>query len=349
MRLFLLLTSFLSFNALSAPPNCTEADLVPGDQIGVCTSLTINNPVVIAPANGLNRIYITGITGNVEIKANITIDGGVGGSDVGPFAGGNGLGGPGAHDGGGNGFGGPEDGGTSSVPDGKLANNENPCASGGGGAGFASAGSKGSECTTSTIQANGGGAAVAPVFDFTFADFRGGFGGGAGGEGASTQLGAGGGGGGALHIEATGMITIASGVTISAKGGNGGASTNDGGGGGGGSGGAVWLISTAGIVNNGTINVSGGSGGASAAGGNGGSGSSGRIRLESAGVVTNATDVLSSGAALARPKLTSDISCGTVSHKNKDNNFFTMIAGFFLITLLSKLLPGLSRRKVFKS
>lgn len=330
--------------AISAP--CTEADLVPGDNIGNCDSLIISNDVVINPSSGLQRIFITGITGNVEINANITIDGGNGQSNVLTGGGGNGPGAPGAHNGGGNGFGGSEDGGTASLPDGKTAVGDIPCASGGGGAGFFETGFRGGQCVTSDLPLNGGAAATNSEFDFTLADFRGGFGGGAGANGASSQIGAGGGGGGALHIETTGTITIAQGVTISARGGSGGNDNSDGGGGGAGSGGAIWLVSAAGISNKGTIDVRGGTGGRNElTGAHGGNGSSGRYRLESAGVITEGSGVTS--PVSAKKSLNSDISCGTIAKANENNNqFFQLIAGFMLAIMFGLIIKILSRFQV---
>lgn len=339
MRLFYFLLPLISFPALSVPPACDESDLVPGDQIGVCTSLTIDSNVTIPAASGLSRIFITGLTGPVLITANITIDGGDGTFNVAFGGGGNGPGGPGAHDGGGHGFGGQENGGVSAGPDGKThLVAESPCSSGGGGAGFAFVGSRGEKCATSTLPANGGAAALLADFDFTALDFRGGFGGAAGGLGDDAHVGTGGGGGGALHIETSGTITIGPGVTISAIGGAGGIDTTNGGGGGAGSGGAIWLIGGAGVVNQGTINVSGGTGGRNnATGAHGGDGSSGVFRIESAGIITNGTGV-SSPASASTPSLKSEIACGTIAKQNeKQNLLFQMMIGFVLAMMLGTL------------
>ena len=108
--------------------------------------------------------------------------------------------------------------------------------------------------------------------------------------GASTGFsgGSGGAGGGALKISATGTITIASGATVQANGGDGGGSQNVGasGGGGAGSGGAIWLAAPT-IDNQGSVSAGGGVNNyANGAGPNDGVGGDGRIRTDTAGAVT---------------------------------------------------------------
>jgi hypothetical protein len=342
MRFIYVLPLLLSINAWALPHDCTEADLAtPSDIIGDCLTLKINNPVTVSASSGLNRIWITGITGDVEVNANITINGSDGGSAVNAPAGGNGLGGPGASDGGGNGFSGPEDGGTNLPPDGKTPSLiQSPCSSGGGGGGFLTVGASGLNCVSSTPPSNGGSANTSE-FDFTFANFRGGFGGGSGAYGDDARVGAGGGGGGAFHIETFGAIRIARGVTISARGGNGGQELTNGGGGGAGSGGVIWLVSTAGISNKGTLDVRGGAGGKNTVtGAHGGDGSSGLFRLESAGVVTNGSGL----KTFTDKSLKSDISCGTVSKKEETLPLnLQMMSGFLVALFIGALLKILFR------
>ena len=346
MRLFYFLIPLLSLTAQSAPPDCDESDLIPGLDIVACTSLTINNDVTINPSSGLLRIFMTGLTGPVVINANINIDGGPGLPDVSTFSGGQGPGGPGAHDGGGNGFGGQEPGGFGMGPDGDTHMPiESPCSSGGGGAGFAVEGESGNKCATSSFPNNGGAQAITTEFDFTSSAFRGGFGGGAGGIGDDGAIGTGGGGGGALYIETSGTITIGPGVTISARGGNGGNANTLGGAGGAGSGGAVWFIGRAGIINHGTIDVSGGTKGFNySTGAHGGNGSSGVYKLENGTIIIDGTNILGPANSVHSQNFKSDISCGTILPKNNDSKMlFQMLTGFFIVMMMSGLLKTLSR------
>jgi len=145
-------------------------------------------------------------------------------------------------------------------------------------------------------------------------------------------------------IDAGGTITIANGVTISARGGRGGNSLAAGGGGGGGGGGNIYLLSNVAIVNQGILDVTGGQGGTTRStppfGGVGGKGGDGRIRLDVNGAVTDLTgrqDFSTSIPTSSSSSLKSDISCGTVSKKNENTMLFQMIAGFMLIIIFSRL------------
>lgn len=356
MRLFLFALLFLGTSQAFGQA-CTEATINAPDGDGTpnsytCTTLTVGGLGINRAADGSTDPLIITVSGNVTISADINLDGGSGNPDLGPFSNG-GLGGPGASPGGGFDGASSEPGGVgaATAADGQVAPDDNPCASGGGGAGFATAGESGTNCATSVFPNNGGTDASA-IFQFTLGSFRGGFGGAAGGLNTATNSpGAGGGGGGAILIDAGGTITIDSGVTISAIGGTGGNDTDGDGGGGGGSGGAVWLIGDLGITNNGTINVSGADGGTSSSGGDGGTGRAGRYRLESAGQVTEGSGIRNpdSGGGTtssSSSKLTSDISCGTISKKSDFQNLYSIALGFALIPLLINIRKS---RKLFFS
>ena len=331
MRLFYFSLLFLFGNVLAAPPDCDESDITAGANLNTCTSLTVNGPAINLTGSSGGKIQITNITGNVEINTSIILDGNNGTSDIGNGSGA--LGGPGAGDGGGISFGTTEDasiddgfGGRQTVAaDGKTFVSDTPCASGGGGGGFAVAGSPGVKCPTSSSP-NNGGSSSSGLFAFTLAQFRGGFGGGGAAYGNASTIGTGGGGGGAIYIQATGIIKIANGVVISARGGNGGNNTTDGGGGGAGSGGAVWLVSATGINNKGSIDTRGGTGGRNnSTGAHGGNGSPGRYRLEVSGAVTEGTGLFN-----GKSKLKSDISCGIISKPETKNQnlIFQIMIGF---------------------
>jgi len=127
---------------------------------------------------------------------------------------------------------------------------------------------------------------------------------GSGGGGAclwTSGGGTGGAGGGGIYIEATGLITIGSSVTISALGAAGGNGTggSDGGGGGGSGGGIDMRCDGAWTLGSGcTISVAGGSGGngwttGNSAGGGGGGG--GRVWVRAGGTATTSGTVTVSG------------------------------------------------------
>ena len=342
MRLFLFLGLF-SLDAFSAPPACDESDLVPGAVLNTCTSLTINSTVNLTGSSG-GTIEITGMTGDVNINANIILNGADGITISGDNIPGV-NGGPGAFGGGGISVNLAEAGQGLSPADGSAGINDGPCSSGGGGG--AGANSDGTDGATCTSGASIGAKGVSPGFPGPFA---GGFGGGAGGEFLTGPgvygLGGGGGGGGALLIETTGTINISNGVRISARGGRGGNSVNPGGAGGGG-GGGTFSFTAASLNNQGIIDVRGGSGGASTGslprGGVGGAGGSGVARFDIAGVITDLTglqDFSTNGGSStsSRSNLSSSISCGTISkHTDHKNSFFMMVLGFAFVTLLSSL------------
>jgi hypothetical protein len=344
MRLFYFLL-ILILPTLSWAQNCTEATIT-GPGTFNCSTLTISSDLNIVTAASETPILKINVTGDVIIKANITLNGNNGASDF--TNGSRTFGGPGAGDGGGANFGATENatnpdgfgGRTTLPPDGETFAQESPCGSGGGGGAFALAGGSGAKCATSSLP-NNGGDAVTSEFDFTLAAFRGGFGGGAGAYGDALLTGAGGGGGGALHIDAGGTITVNSGATISARGGSGGANTSNGGGGGGGSGGAIWLVSANALTMNGAIDVRGGSGGMSSLGAHGGNGSNGRFRLESPGKVTEGSGFTNFGSSGSK-SFNSSISCATIAEIDKNkNNFFQVLTGFsmaFIFGFLFKIL-----------
>lgn len=345
MRFFFFPLALISFSAWSAP--CTEADLVLGANL-TCDSLIVSTQKTITgPGMASGRIVVN-VLGNVEINADIILDGAHGLSNV--SSGNGGIGGPGAGDGGGYSFGSTEDAGIddgfggkfTDNPDGKTFTNQTPCSSGGGGGGFANNGQSGSKCATSTNPNNGGDSAT--TFDFTLGQFRGGYGGGAGAYGSSsTTASLGGGGGGAIYIKANGTITIRQGVRISARGGNGGPHSSDGGGGGAGSGGAIWLESVLGINNQGILDTRGGTGGRNnSTGAHGGNGSDGRYRLDSAGAIQDGTGL----KEVNSKKLSSDISCGTIAAaKQNENKNLTLqlMMGFMLAMILGSVIKILFR------
>tara|TARA_R110002096_G_scaffold436021_1_gene665233 strand:- start:104347 stop:105603 length:1257 start_codon:yes stop_codon:yes gene_type:complete len=124
--------------------------------------------------------------------------------------------------------------------------------SGGGGAGFGTAGGEGARLVNSNDNNSPGGTTAALL---TLEPLRGGCKGGSGGG----DGGAGGDGGGALHLAVAGTLTISGLVTASGAGGFGVTGTSSGGGGGG-SGGAV-LIQAGSFIDDGIITVNGGGGG----------------------------------------------------------------------------------------
>ena len=339
---------------------CTHQDLIdyPGTPIpNPCDSLTVNLAVDMSTKPGP---IVINVTGDVNINANLTLDGSPGitaalGNNV-P----GGVAGPGAGNGGGtDGFSTPMNGddpfpGSGTAP-GKAAPNDFACANGGGGGALFSNGAAGATCpTTGTLPGDGGVAVFGTEFDFG-GNFRGGYGGGAGGTRAA-EVAPGGGGGGALHITAGGNVTIATGVTISLRGGKGADSAVDGGGGGGGSGGALWIQSTGGIITNlGTINLTGGDPGESFNNlSDGGRGGDGVLQFDDLNGTINDSGLVSPPGtgtnSISRAKLSSDISCGTIAKENNNNNIlYTMMTGFFLVSLLSTLISGIRMKKVLRS
>ena len=304
--------------------------------VSSCPTLTIDS-IQNLKASGGSPIVIN-VTGDVEINADIILDGGDGftmsaNGTMGP------QGGPGAEEGGGLlvGEGQPQFG--MSASSGLAPTNDPVCNNGGGGGGFISAGGNGSVCATATTAMGLGGSIVSSSeFDFT-GPFRGGFGGGAGGADETSpgvfSIGSGAGGGGALHIISGGTIKIKNGVRITARGGNGGNASAKGGGGGAGSGGVIWLQSSVSILNQGVIDVSAGRGGRNASTGvSGGQGGNGVYRLESSSGIVSGNGVLNSSSSSS--SLKSDISCGTIGKPNENKNqFFQMMVGFGLVYLLA--------------
>ena len=345
MRLFyFLMLSPLIVHA--APPACDHTDIVPGANLTSCTSLIVNSNVDLTGSQG-GTISITGITGNVEINADIILDGANGAPLVGD------------NDGGHAGPGGLSDGGgmigNSSQPagfdpeDGTAGIVDATCSSGGGGGGGVGGnGAIGANCPGETSTASGGSSYIFP------SPLEGGHGGGAGGEKQILGLfhfGSGGGGGGAIEIQAAGTITIADGKKISARGGRGGNSINISGAGGGGGGGNILLVSSTGITNQGIIDVSGGAGGTTSQGGIGGAGGSGvfRSQVSPSGPtdLTGYQDFSTGLPTTSRSSLKSDISCGTLAKKNESSMLFQIMAGFLIALAISfsKRLRTLSRSR----
>lgn len=353
MRLFLffLLISFHSF----AQDCRTSLGDIPGPGTYNCQNLYVDSPITFGTDPSPVVINVTNV---VEITANITLDGTDGSSGTGANVPG-GAGGPGAGAGGGSDFlSTPQDGDDpfpgSGTANGKAAQQDGTCANGGGGGGMFTAGEDGVLCPTTSTAVGAGGATV-PAGEFDFGgSFRGGYGGGAGGLNTG-DIGTGAGGGGALHINAGGNVSIASGVTISARGGNGGDAATDGGGGGAGSGGALWIQSTGGIITNlGTIDLRGGTGGRNnITNSHGGDGGDGVFQFEDLNGTTNGSGLelpsaSTGGGGGGSSKLSSDISCGTISKASEQNpnNLFMIFAGFGFVSLIS-FLSRLRRIKVY--
>lgn len=334
MRLFFCL-SLLFIPSLSFGQSCTENTLLgPGNNFN-CTTLTISSTGLNRSADGTGTPIIVTVTGDVFINGNVSVNGGDGFTivDISDLPS---QGGPGASRGGGISGNEGEPGGPNFPPDpeeGLSSLRSNSCENGGSGAGgFNTSGGSGLDCADAPAVTGGSAWGIFPLT-------RGGYGGGAGGSydvASAFNFGSGGGGGGAIHIISTGgKITIASGVTISARGGNGGDVNSPGGAGGGGSGGVVLLDGALGVFNSGIIDVRGGRGGInSGTGGQGGAGGSGVYRIVNAGVTTEGTGITTSFS----PKLKSDISCGTIAQKKDDNNLFLqVIAGFGIVFMIGLL------------
>lgn len=169
---------------------------------------------------------------------------------------------------------------------------------GGGGGGHAELGAAGTAVGAAFAGAGGvavGDPTLTPMAGFAAESVHGAFGGAGGSVGTGESVipgGAGGGGGGVVEITSFGSLTLGSGLSIVADGGDGapGAGTPcvDGqhsGGGGGGSGGAILLRAHRVLVDEGVgdaLSVAGGAGGVLQAGcSNGGGGAVGRIRIDS--------------------------------------------------------------------
>jgi hypothetical protein len=358
MRLFFILTLFWSFSTWAQLDTgsgglgaCTQATA--GFQNGgtfECASLTLNgSPAFIAAATPL----IIKVTGAVTISGNMNLNGAAGGTNLAFSGSAGGDGGPGANDGGGDDGGGtalPGTGGSLAV--GGAAGVAGACGHGGGGAGgILLAGANGIDCIGGGNFGVGGQPFPATDFDINTL-FRGGFGGGAGSD-DGVNYGAGGGGGGAIHIIAGGNVSITVGGSLTANGGQGG-SSNNGGGGGGGSGGAIWIQTLGNITIDGTISSDGGPGGTSVTGGAGGDGKHGVLRLEDMDGIISGSSVLptytekisllgnSSGSGR---KLTSDISCGSISQNAKRFPLhLQMMMGFIFVFFGAELLR---RLKIF--
>jgi hypothetical protein len=333
MRLFY----FLLFSPLlvhAAPHACNHTDIVPGANLNTCTSLIVNSNVDLTGQGG-GAIIITNITGNVEINADIILDGANGAPLVGDNNGG--QAGPGGVSDGGGMIGNSSQPAGLDPEDGAAGIVDASCSSGGGGgAGVGGNGAIGNACPGESSTAQGG-----SQFSFP-SPLVGGHGGGAGGEKQVSgffHFGSGGGAGGALHIEASGTITIADGKKIYARGGRGGNSVNISGAGGGGGGGNILLVSSTGITNQGIIDVSGGAGGTTSQGGIGGAGGSGvfRTQVGPSGPtdLTGYQDFSTGLPTTSRSSLKSDISCGTIAKKNENSVLFQMVAGFLLAFAIS--------------
>jgi len=339
MRLFLFIS--LLFSSASYAQICDGNSLRGAFTTINCASLTIDANTDLSNEPGP---ILVEVTGEVRINKNVILNGGHGQSLTSDNPGGSP--GPGAGMGGGyDSFGGfNTDGFDGFTSNGKTPNSSGTCGNGGSGAGMARAGEDGRVCNSpNEPKANGGQAATTEFDPITFSPFRGGFGGGAGAYSSVIEFGSGGGGGGALHIKSiTGDIFIARGVTISARGGNGGSAASTGGGGGGGSGGAIWLEALIGnITNQGIIDTRGGKGGGSSSGGIGGKGSDGFIRISDISGTINQIGFINAPGANTQ-KLSSDISCGTLSSKEEKKNLvFQMGLGFGIALLLLNLFKTL--------
>ncbi|HXH76327.1 MAG TPA: hypothetical protein VNJ08_15255 [Bacteriovoracaceae bacterium] len=353
MKLFILCLS-LSITPLLQAADCHTTDIISGGTFN-CDNLYVDTVLTIGTDP---QPIIINVVGETIISANIMINGANGLTIANNADSPGGVGGPGAGLGGERNFGNPTDG-INVVPlppsasDGNAIVNVNGvCGNGGGGGGFGTAGVQGALCPGGSAVPAVGGSSVAPAeFDFTLALFRGGFGGGCGDERSPRdEVGSGGGGGGGIHINAGGNITINSGVTISARGGNGGQALLDaGGGGGGGSGGAVWLKTIGVITNSGTIDLRGGDGGIAVSLGHGGAGGDGSYMLESStGTITGTglrSPTLTTTPSIAAQNMTSSISCASVKMKNSDN-FAQMTLGFALAALIASMLKILLRSRL---
>lgn len=315
-----------------------------------CTTLDIGTA-------GINKVgdqnadpFIIIVTGNVLIRGNVNVSGASGTTATAdpttPVQFISSAGGPAAGNGGGVSGGEGEPQFALNPEEGLSPPRNGVCNDGGAGAGgFALAGSPGRDCSNNPSVAATGGVIWTTGFP---SPLRGGFGGAAGGAhdvAGVFNVGTGGGGGGAIQIQSTtGTITISSGVTISARGGNGGNATSIGGGGGGGSGGVIVIDGFLGVINNGTLDVRGGAGGTSSLAGEGGAGASGVYRIINAGTTTDGTGVTTpTSSSSASSKLSSDISCGTVAKKNDNSMMFQMFAGFALAAFASVILRRKTR------
>lgn len=345
MRLFFILLPLIFINesfaldCVSGSPTAGQVQINAGG-VWNCDNLIINVPLSLTGAGG--PILKINVALDTQITADIILNGanGINGNSA-PLNGS--LGGPGATGGGGvDGLSTPEN--AEDLIGNNLANGKaafpDPCPHGGSGGGLFTAGNAGSVCPGNlTPPPAGGDPAYLTEFDFG-PMFRGGYGGGSGGL-FTGDVGTGGGGGGALHIISNGNVTIASGVTIQARGGNGGNALVDGAGGGGGSGGAVWIQSSGVISNSGTIDLRGGNGGTNITSSGNGIGGDGVYKFEDSIQTTT-------GSGLTSPNVTqslkSNISCGTILPQNNDSRiYFQMLAGFFIVMMMSSLIKTLFR------
>ena len=314
---------------------CTEATISePGTYN--CLTLTIDSPLTVSKDTTTiptppNLPLVIKVQGDVTINASLSVSGESSSFSTTSTTGN--TGGPGAGDGGAYTFG-SNDAEDSAVGGGKRGIN-GACAGGGGGGSFSSLGIDGTACPSGSA----GGSKGLVTYDPFTSTFRGGYGGGSGGEGTPVSGGGGGGGGGALHIMAGGNVVIN--ANLSARGGNGGSAGagQNGGPGGGGSGGVIWIQTLGQITNNGTIDVSGGSGGTSPQGTRGGNGGNGVFKLEDADGVIAGTG---SGTSASSSKLTSSISCGSLTMNDRSTLPEAML-GFSLIALLQVLAQRLKR------
>ncbi|WPU66185.1 hypothetical protein [Peredibacter starrii] len=340
MRLFLFVLALSSQALLAAPPDCVSTDVDDPSSIPACTHLVIDTPIDLRGLSG--PALEIDVNGDVEINADIILDG-LAGGNIAVATSSGGVGGPGAENGGGTTIGFPDNGGDGANGNGLTPVSDDPlCGNGGGGGGLYEQGQSGSTCAAATTATGVGGNAFA--FPGTI---RGGFGGGAGAFSTPFEVGAGGGGGGGLYIHATGTITIKKGVRISARGGNGGNATNKGGPGGGGSGGIIWIHSDTNIVNKGIFDVTGGNGGTSpqprTSTSQNGNGAGGIFRIQIGVADINDGTGIGNFTSSGR-KLSSDISCGTIGvAKENKNETFQMLSGFVMALMMGALIKTLFR------
>jgi hypothetical protein len=316
MKYFWILVLFISIQVRAEDVGngidgaCTTATITTAKRSYQCTSLTIDNDLVVFSGN--NPAGANGAPLVIKVQTDVIFvsgkiidlsgqDGVNGGSNLPPFVYSGGRGGAGGNTGGnahygGNGLDGLGDidgigtGGLFVPPDIPAHNSY-----GGGGGG----GSYGVEVTLDPTDGDdGGGNTIASKgsngsdygdeanFETSFTGGSGGGAGGGGDQGGTLFSGSSGaGGGGALHIIAGGNINIDGKILVNGGGGGGfalPAPISISGGGGGGSGGAIWLQAAGQITITGTSEIfsKGGIGGENDLAGFGGNGSIGRIRLD---------------------------------------------------------------------
>lgn len=348
--------------------DCKDVDLLNAITSGIneleCQTLEITGTITTTDFLDRTLPLIIRVQNSVLLSATSRLE--LQGEDGATLIGG--IGGPGAGDGGFNTFNG-----NFGAPNGGHAGQSGFCpdldglgddsAEGGGGGGGALmagalAGSNGFDFLDEGQIGMGGAAGDVPTFDlnnFLFA----GAGGGGGGDGCqnnTNQDGAGGGGGGGgLQIIAGGDVVLAGLIDVS--GGHGGSSSAYEGAGGGGSGGVIIIQTLGQLTITGTLDAREGAGGTSSRNASGGNGSQGLIFLQNLDgniscpgcTITPSTSSLFPPAVSSSPKLSSDISCGTIAPvgKNKNSGVHQIMMGFILVWGLSLILKKTRSLKLF--